>query len=321
MGRNLHGNTTSIRTSGQVGSKYGLQLELYAGSAQQQEKFVMIRGFRLFVFNRTNVYPVPDDIGIDVSTGQATNIGITRTFTNHLPAPFTNCLPSDITQIDWTQNSILQFMYNNFVTGQYYWSTNMWPYAGNWTWNWTVSYSQSICVKLCFQNYLFQTCGCYDLTLPRSPQVSQLYVKYACVNSSQISCELNAQSTFFNNPSLIGNCYNNCPIECTEIKYDLAVSSSSYPTEWYANVLTNNTKFNTVINAYFASEHVPLINYSNNFFELKNAIARINVYYEDLRYTEIDDNQAMDVITLLGVIGGNLALFLGTHFCYVYSVP
>jgi hypothetical protein len=159
MGRDVYGNITSIKTSGQAGFANGLQLELYAGLAQMQEKFVMKRGFRVLVFNRTNVYPIPGDIGIDVSTGQETSIGITRTFTNHLPAPFSNCLQSDITQIDWNQNDALKFMYDNFVTGQYYWTANAWEYAGDWTWNWTVSYSQSICVKLCFQKYLFQKCG------------------------------------------------------------------------------------------------------------------------------------------------------------------
>jgi hypothetical protein len=89
------------------------------------------------------------------------------------------------------------------------------------------------------------------------------------------------------------------------------VSASSYPTEWYAQVLTNNSNFYSVINSYYAWANVPYINYANNFTELKNAIARVNVYYEDLRYMQIDDNQAMDLIALLGTLGGNFGLFLG----------
>jgi hypothetical protein len=160
-GKNLYGQDVAIRTSGQVGWRQGLQLELYAGNAQVQEKFAMVRGFRIFVFNQTNVYPIPEDIGIDVATGLSTNIGIKRTFTYHLPYPYTNCLPTDITKIDWTQNDFLQFMNDNFVKGQYYWTARGWPPGGDWTWNWTVSYSQSICVKLCFQMYLFKNCGKY----------------------------------------------------------------------------------------------------------------------------------------------------------------
>jgi hypothetical protein len=159
MGKTLNGTSVPIRSSGQVGFKYGLQLELYAGSAQVQEKFAMTRGFRVLIFNRTNVYPIGQDMSVDVPKGQATNIGIRRIFTNHLPYPYSNCLPSDVSQIKWTQNEVLYFMYENFVSGQYYNTGNFWEEAGNWTWDWTVSYSQSICVKLCFQRHLYLTCG------------------------------------------------------------------------------------------------------------------------------------------------------------------
>jgi hypothetical protein len=159
MGKSVKGKDIPVQTSGQVGWKHGLQLELYKGNEKIQERFSMSRGFRLFIFNRSNQYPVGLDIGVDVATGRATSIGIKRSFLTQLPAPYSNCLPTDINQIDWSQNEVLQFMYDNFIRGQYYSSEGFWTYAGNWTWNWTVSYSQSICVKLCFQKYLFQTCG------------------------------------------------------------------------------------------------------------------------------------------------------------------
>jgi hypothetical protein len=158
-GRSLQGKILPIRTSGLVGLRNGLQLELYTGNARIQEKFTITRGFRVLVFNKSTVYPVAADIGVNVATGQTTYIGLTRTFAKHLPAPFSNCLPTDTTKIDWSQNEILQFMYDNFVKGQYYSNEAFWSYAGNWTWDWKVTYSQSNCVKLCFQKYLFQECG------------------------------------------------------------------------------------------------------------------------------------------------------------------
>jgi hypothetical protein len=158
-GRDLFGNATDVHVSGQVGWLSGLRLELYAGHAQLQEKFSNKRGFRLFVFNRSNVNPIPEDVGIDISTGQCTSIGLRRLVTTHLPYPYSNCLPTDITQINWNQNEVLKFMYDNFVSGQYYSTNYAWDYAGEWTWNWTVSYSQTICVQLCFQKYLLETCG------------------------------------------------------------------------------------------------------------------------------------------------------------------
>jgi hypothetical protein len=95
------------------------------------------------------------------------------------------------------------------------------------------------------------------------------------------------------------------------MQYDLTVSSDSFPTLWYSRVLTNNSKFNNLINVYFKEMNIPFINYTNNFNELKNSIARINVYYDDLRFNQIDDNEAMTFVSFLGTLGGNLGLFLG----------
>ena len=149
------------------------------------------------------------------------------------------------------------------------------------------------------------------MTLPQTPAVTEKYIASACVSASQITCLRSTETLFYNNASLIGECYNNCPIECTELKYELTISTSLYPTEWYAKVLTSSPRFNSIINAYFSMVNVPFINYTDDYLGLKNSIARINVFYEDLRYTQVDDSPAMSVITLLGTLGGNFGLFLG----------
>jgi hypothetical protein len=319
MGRSSIGEIIPMKTSGQVGWRYGLQMELYSGSIQLQESFATNRGFRIIIINRTNTYPTALDSGVDVLTGFSTNIGITRSFTRHLPPPYTNCLSTDITKIDWNQNEVLKFMYENFVMGQFYISGDgvTYPYAGNWTWNWTVSYSQSVCVKQCFQKYLFEQCSCYDVTLPRSPFVTDLYLRTACVKRASIDCLNTAQQKFYSDSSLSGECYHKCPVECEEVKFDLTISTSSYPTEWYAHVLANNSKFNEVINMYFDAINLPHVNYTDDFVGLKKTIARVNIYYEDLRYTEVIESPALTAILLLGTLGGNL----GRKFlCYSYLV-
>jgi hypothetical protein len=54
---------------------------------------------------------------------------------------------------------------------------------------------------------------------------------------------------------------------------------------------------------------------------LKNAVARVNVYYEDLRYTEVDETPALTVSLLLGTLGGNIGLFLGKNsFGLVFTI-
>jgi hypothetical protein len=154
-----------------------------------------------------------------------------------------------------------------------------------------------------------------------------MYLQNACINETQINCDSNAEDTFYTTADLIDQCYDDCPIECSDLRFELSVATSSYPTEWYAQVLTNNSNFNSVINTYFADANVPFINYTNNYADLKNAIARVHVFYEDLRYTEIDENPAMDIVALLGSLGGNLGLFLGASvlsftelFIFVYQL-
>jgi hypothetical protein len=98
------------------------------------------------------------------------------------------------------------------------------------------------------------------------------------------------EDLFYASESLVGECYKYCPIECSRVKYELVLLFNSYPTLWYSKVLTNNTKFNNLINAYFEDVNILFINYTDNFAELKNSIARINVYYEDLAYVKVDDN-------------------------------
>ncbi len=133
----------------------------------------------------------------------------------------------------------------------------------------------------------------------------------SCVNTSQIACLDDIQVSFFAEASLVGQCYENCPIECEQIKYDLTVSASTFTTEWYAKVLTRNADFNRVINKYFDVVNIPEINYNNDYASLKNSVARVNVFYEDLRYTVVDESPAITTVSLLGTIGGNVGLFLG----------
>jgi hypothetical protein len=44
---------------------------------------------------------------------------------------------------------------------------------------------------------------------------------------------------------------------------------------------------------------------------MRNAVARVNIYYADLSFYEVDESAAMTSDTYLGSIGGTLGLFLG----------
>jgi hypothetical protein len=288
-GVSTNGTAVPIMTIGNPGWRDGLQLELYAGSATLQEMYMIERGFRVIVTNRTRQYDLSyADYGVKVSTGQATDIVVKREFTNHLPAPYGPCLSNDITQVDWTRNDVLKFMKANFIDGNYY------DNQGKSSWNITLQYSQYVCLKMCYQKLLFSMCACLDLTIVKSQKLVGYYAAMACANSTQIACMYTAKGTLYGSANMLSDCYDKCPIECNEINYELSTHTSLYPTVWYASVMTgNNSAFSTVFSAAFATAGVPNINYTNNYAGLMNSIAHVNVFYENLLYSQIDESPAM----------------------------
>lgn len=75
QGVDSSGASQSIKNSGIAGWRYGLQLELYAGSSAYQEKYVAERGFRVLIFNKSDPLQIHEDIGINAPVGFETNIG------------------------------------------------------------------------------------------------------------------------------------------------------------------------------------------------------------------------------------------------------
>lgn len=44
---------------------------------------------------------------------------------------------------------------------------------------------------------------------------------------------------------------------------------------------------------------------------LKSSIMMLNVFYSDLHYTQIDEIATYSISDLVGLVGGNLGLFIG----------
>jgi hypothetical protein len=312
QGIDLNGSARNISKVGIAGVRYGLQLELYAGYSTGQELYMTSRGFRVSIFNKSAVDQIARETGIEVATGMNTNIQVKRTVMTHLGSPYDLCLPLDATQINWNQNAHLQFMYKNYIDGTYYAGLpNPYTNVNTANWNWTQIYSQFFCLKMCFQKYIWEQCGCYDIVIPMTPKNQANYSANACASGTQISCLNNQEQIFYSDASLFGQCYTDCPFECYQIQYDLKVTTSLYPTEWYANVLASSPEFNAVTNRYFNAFGKANITYVGNYTALKNSVAKVNVYYDDLTFYQIDETPAMTFDTFLGTAGGTLGLFLG----------
>lgn len=84
--------------------------------------------------------------------------------------------------------------------------------------------------------------------------------------------------------------------------YQLSISTSTYPTKWYGQILVNSSSFQDVLAANNLNQN-NTTDYSTNFQELQRSIAKVNVFYEDMLYTELSESPAISSSILLGKIG------------------
>lgn len=142
------------------------------------------------------------------------------------------------------------------------------------------------------------SCDCIDGSLPNiyhetsAPKVCHTIDKLDCISDAQIKY-------FSQNSTLVAECKSlQCPIECDSQSFEIATSSSRYPTAYYQSYLRAHTN----ILEKFPSGVPP---------ELTRTTAYLSIFYEDLAYTFTEEVPAIDGFSVLGTIGGNLGLFIG----------
>jgi hypothetical protein len=127
----------------------------------------------------------------------------------------------------------------------------------------------------------------------------------SCVTSQQIECLELAEAEFFN----LGhsdNCTSSCPLECHRVDYDTKVSFASYPSRWYSTKLNQSGSFRRVL----AKANIS-VDENITFDYLKQTVLSVNIYYDEMSYIQMDESQKTDMSVVLGLIGGNLGIFVG----------
>ena len=153
-------------------------------------------------------------------------------------------------------------------------------------------YSQKKCHQLCLQDFIRKTCGCIDGSLP--------FIQYTniCYTIDSLSCIDNSKINYYSNNG-IRKC-SECPLECDSVNYALSITNSRYPTTYYTNYLRYRTNIQSKFNN---------VSINDNFIQ-KN-IVLINVFYEDLAATFVNEIPEITSDYLFSNIGGNLGLFIG----------
>lgn len=272
------------------GWRNGLRLELYVGDYDEQQQYGYKAGIRLIVNNQSEIV-FSNDNGIDVSVGYQTNIAISRTMVKRKPYPYSNCIEDHLSSKNLQKNPLLQTIVKKY------------PQMNK--------YSQNFCIKICHQEFLFKMCECYDLSLPL-PSKSSMN-NSACESIEDLDCIKNEENFFFE--SEIEKCYASCPSECFQVNYDLKVSSAKYPTKWYTSILKNSTNFQYLLNQSLLGEEKNI-----DFLYLQQTMLMVNIFYDQMSYSLIEEQPELSIDALLAFIGGNLGLFLGISVLTVIEI-
>jgi len=158
------------------------------------------------------------------------------------------------------------------------------------------SYSQSQCFDVCLQSNIIRKCGCYDLKYLIQDNAKP------CLNRTQIRCANLAYGEFIDG-DIQQACESRCPLECESTELEIYQSSSSFPSSDYFNIIKN---FEVVKNNYDQDVIKNL-----TIEDLQIAVLALNIYFNDLAYTQIEESEISDLVDLIANIGGTVGVFVG----------
>lgn len=184
------------------GLNNGLMLLLFNAMPDDLNSLAMFTGFHVFINNRT-VAPSTMS-GFDISPGFRTNIGLSKSTVERLPAPYSDCIRDDDER------------------------------AATFSRNTKYSYTQNDCLSLAKQKHNIKRCKCAD-----SSYASVDNVAY-CATFEQTACLFNASAELFE--SRMGMRFlEQCPPECSISRFEFTTSMSHVLTRSFGRILMNNS--------------------------------------------------------------------------------
>ena len=268
-GLNLRNEIIDRKYVKQTGWRDGLQLVLNTG---KNNMLTLEKGFVILIHDASsNNFTFPEDNGISISPGFVTDLAFNKRISEQLPFPYTNCMGDlNDTTFDYLINS------SNILTWM--------KYKQNLT-----KYVQNYCVRLCFQKHMIDKCGCQSFDLP------SFYLNRSnnsCFTNQQLNCLNQVDLTYFNS-NADDSCFIQCPTQCTQIKYDVKISTTKTPSEWYVETFYGQ------------------INKSKVYEMFEKGIAILRIHIDEMSYTHSYQVPDFPYQQLLATIGGSFGLFAG----------
>jgi hypothetical protein len=255
------------------GKTNGLRMELITDQSDSINSLMFSRGVHIFI-NNQSIDPLRAE-GIDISSGYETNIALNKNSFIKLSEPYSDCVKDTL-----NQNEMSSYLFKLTLSS----------YG---------KYTRRSCFDMCYQDYIVENCDCFSILFPNITKNHE-----PCgLSVAKNKCNLDFHIKFYRTVSQV-KCPLLCPNECESAEFKIKVSFSTYPTKIYAQKLIETdsklSKFNLTNNSF-----------DENYEHLKNNLLSLNVYYDDFDEMVISEVPKTSVPDLIGIIGGNLGLFLG----------
>lgn len=161
-----------------------------------------------------------------------------------------------------------------------------------------VSYTQEYCFNLCMQNEINNQCNCSNAIMPIFNS-SKL-----CFTKSELICMAHILANF-DRTNADQNCVKSCPLPCDSVVYTTTTSVAKFPTPYYQEYLSEIPKIN-----------LSGISYDN----IEKSVLKINVFYDSMKYTTINEVAAITTEVFFSNVGGTLGLYLGISMLSLVEV-
>ncbi|XP_067664680.1 amiloride-sensitive sodium channel subunit gamma-like [Haliotis asinina] len=152
------------------------------------------------------------------------------------------------------------------------------------------NYSKLSCLKSCYQTLIIKYCHCAmpSLYVPANVTVCNM------TNTTVETCSTGLPDTY---RAEFQQCDKSCPQPCKEVRFEKTLSVAQWPSKQYKHHLQSKVQQS---NYKFYGSQVQ-----------EEDFARVEVYFEDLLFKQIDQQKAYESQNLISDIGGQLGLWLG----------
>ncbi|XP_076109252.1 acid-sensing ion channel 1-like [Mytilus galloprovincialis] len=143
-------------------------------------------------------------------------------------------------------------------------------------------YLSTKCWKECYVSYIYEACKCIDFDYKDYP---------ICSKYEYFKCARLAKGEFYGNSKMKTGCH--CPPACSSTRYEVTLSSSIFPSDFYNDLLLKAV-------------------YKNDQDYYRKNFIVIHIYFDELKTTIVKQSAVYgSSVEIFGNLGGQMGLFIG----------